>query len=43
MREKRDSISDEDVKRILADGGTRAKAIASKKMEEVRKKTGVTL
>jgi tryptophanyl-tRNA synthetase len=43
MRETRDNISDEDVKRILTDGGARAKGIASKKMEEVRAKIGVTL
>jgi hypothetical protein len=43
MREKREGISDEEVKRILKEGGEKAKAIASKKMEEVRMKVGVTL
>lgn len=43
LREKRESISDEDVKHILKDGGSRAKIFASAKMEEVRKRVGVTL
>lgn len=43
MREKYNSITDEDVKRVLADGGAKAKAIASKKMEEVRQKVGVSI
>lgn len=43
MREKRDSISDEEVKTILKDGGERARAQASKKMTEVRTKLGVAL
>lgn len=43
LREKRASLSDEEVKRILKDGGNRAKLFASAKMEEVRKKVGVTL
>lgn len=43
MREKRASISDDDVKAVLADGASRAKAVASKKMEDVRKKVGVVL
>lgn len=43
MREKRASISDEDVKKVLKDGGEKAKEIASAKMAEVRQKVGVTL
>ncbi|OGG57836.1 tryptophan--tRNA ligase [Candidatus Kaiserbacteria bacterium RIFCSPHIGHO2_01_FULL_55_17] len=43
MREKRDSISDADVKKILKDGGERARAQASAKMKDVRKKIGVTI
>jgi tryptophanyl-tRNA synthetase len=43
MREKRASISDEEVKRVLRDGGEKARAIASKKMEDVRRKIGVSL
>lgn len=43
MREKRASITDEEVKRVLAKGGERAKAIAETKMRDVRAKVGVTL
>jgi tryptophanyl-tRNA synthetase len=43
MRTRRDSISDEDVKKILADGGARARERASKKMADVRQKIGVTI
>jgi tryptophanyl-tRNA synthetase len=43
MRERRDSISDDDVKRILADGGKRAREQASAKMADVREKIGVSL
>jgi tryptophanyl-tRNA synthetase len=43
MREKRESISDEDVKRVIEEGSAKAKAIASAKMEDVRNKLGVTL
>lgn len=43
MREKRDSISDADVREILALGGERARARASAKMIEVRQKVGVTI
>ena len=43
MREKRESITDEVVRRVLKEGGEKAKAIASKKMQEVRKKVGVSL
>jgi tryptophanyl-tRNA synthetase len=43
MREKYNSITDEEVKKVLADGAAKAKAIASVKMAEVRQKIGVTL
>ena len=43
MREKRASISDADVKKILAEGGEKARERASKKMADVRQKIGVTL
>jgi len=43
LREKRKSITDEDVEKILIEGKERAHEIAQKKMEEVRKKIGVTL
>ena len=43
MREKRASISDEDVKRVLKEGSDRARAEASKKMADVRAKVGVSL
>lgn len=43
MREKRNSITDEDVRRIIAEGAQKAKAIASAKMADVRKKVGVSL
>jgi tryptophanyl-tRNA synthetase len=43
MREKRASITDDDVKRILKDGGDRARAVASAKMADVRRKIGVAL
>ncbi len=43
MREKRDSTSDADAKRILEDGATRARERASKKMTAVRKNVGVAL
>jgi tryptophanyl-tRNA synthetase len=42
MREKRASITDEEVRRVLAAGAIKAKAIASKKMEDVRRNIGVT-
>lgn len=42
MREVRASIQDSDVRQILLAGGERAQAIASKKMEEVRNRIGVT-
>ena len=43
MREKRDSLSDEEVKLVIKEGGEKARTIASAKMTEVRKKVGVTL
>ena len=43
MREKRASISDEDVKRVLKEGSDRARAEASEKMADVRAKVGVSL
>lgn len=43
MREKRSAITDADVKAILDDGGMRARARASKKMEDVRKKIGTSI
>lgn len=43
MREKRASITDEDVKKILVEGAEKARAIASAKMADVRKKVGVTI
>lgn len=43
MREKYESVSDEEVKKVLKEGGEKAKAIASKKMETVRQKVGVAL
>jgi tryptophanyl-tRNA synthetase len=43
MREKRESISDDDVVRILKDGSDKARDYASKKMADVRAKVGVLL
>lgn len=43
MREKRASITDEEVKAVLKDGAEKARARASAKMVEIRKKIGVTL
>lgn len=43
MRSVRESITDEDVRRVLRDGAERARAIASAKMAEVRAKIGVTI
>jgi tryptophanyl-tRNA synthetase len=43
MREKRNSISDEDVKKVIEEGSARAKSIASAKMADVRNKVGVSL
>jgi len=43
MREKRASITDNDVKEILNEGSIRARERASLKMKEVRMKTGITI
>jgi len=43
MREMRASITDAEVKRVLKDGGERARALASVKMQDVRRKVGVTI
>lgn len=43
MREKRNSISDEDVKKVIEEGSAKAKALASAKMADVRNKVGVAL
>lgn len=43
MRATYASLTDDDVKKVLADGAAKAKAIASKKMEEVRQKVGVSI
>ena len=43
MREKRDSITDSDVVRILKDGAERAREQAEAKMKVVRERVGVAL
>ncbi len=43
MREKRESLSDADVKAILKDGGEKARALADIKMKDVRNKVGVII
>jgi len=43
MRERRDALSDSDVKKILKEGSERARDLASKKMADVRQKIGVAL
>jgi len=43
MRAKRDSISDDDVRRVLKDGSDKAREYASKKMADVRAKIGVAI
>jgi hypothetical protein len=43
MRAKRESITEEEVKKVLKEGGKKAKALASAKMADVRKKIGVAL
>ncbi len=43
MRERRAAITDEEVKKVLKEGGERAKALASAKMADVRQKIGVSL
>lgn len=41
MREKRNNISDEEVKKVLEEGGAQAKERAEAKMKEVREKIGI--
>ncbi|MCE9541691.1 tryptophan--tRNA ligase [Candidatus Kaiserbacteria bacterium] len=43
MREKRDAITDDEMRRMLADGAERARMLASAKMNAVRAKIGVTI
>lgn len=43
MREKRDSITEDEVKLVLKNGAEKAKAQAAKKMEQVRKLVGISL
>lgn len=43
LREKRTNISDDDVRKVLRDSAEKARAKASAKMEEVRKRVGVSI
>ncbi|MFM2381271.1 MAG: hypothetical protein RLZZ76_38 [Candidatus Parcubacteria bacterium] len=43
MRERRDNVSDADVKLVLAQGAEKAKAVSSVTMERVRKAIGISL
>lgn len=43
MRERRAGITDEEVKKILKEGGEKARALASAKMQDVRRKIGVAI
>lgn len=43
MREKRNSISDDDVKKVLTEGSHKAREYASKKMTTIRAKIGVSI
>jgi tryptophanyl-tRNA synthetase len=43
MREIRESITDADVADVLKEGALRARAIASKKMEDIRQRVGVAI
>lgn len=43
MRSKRDSISDDDVRRVLKEGSDKAREYASKKMTDVRTKIGLSI
>jgi tryptophanyl-tRNA synthetase len=43
MRERRTSLTDDQVKKTLTEGGEKARAIASSRMADVRKKVGVSL
>jgi len=43
MREKRDAITDDEVRRVLKEGSDKAREYASKKMSDVRQKIGVAI
>lgn len=43
LRERRNSITDEEVKKVLETGAKKAKRVAKAKMKKVRQKVGVTL
>lgn len=43
MRELRETVSEEDVRNILSDGKTKARAIAAAKMEDVKNKIGLII
>lgn len=43
MREKRDSITDDEVKKVLEDGSSKAREKAASKMRDIRAKVGVSL
>jgi tryptophanyl-tRNA synthetase len=43
MREKRNAITDDQVRTVLNEGSDKARAIASKKMSDIRTKIGVTI
>ncbi|MDE2071399.1 MAG: tryptophan--tRNA ligase [Patescibacteria group bacterium] len=43
MRQRRASITEDQIKQVLADGAQKARALASAKMADVRKKIGVSL
>src|SRR3990167_2773529 len=43
IRERRAQIRDEEVKKVLKEGGERARELASAKMQDVRRKIGVAL
>ena len=43
MREKRASISDADIKTILASGAEKARAVSSQTLERVRNAVGINL
>ena len=43
LREVRDAITDDDVRMVLTEGAEKARAVASKKISDVRAKVGVTI
>jgi tryptophanyl-tRNA synthetase len=43
MREKRDAITEDDVRKVLKEGAEKARAVASAKMADVRTKIGITI